>query len=562
MSSMPLDLGAWRHKSQFKRAVVPAKSEQHRRRRSLRRARRAFALARVRRQRQQKRQQRRAARKRELGYVWPEIRLQKYWETFVGLRLHGHAYSPPLFHLTAEGWRPLRSNGRHHRLDNTQLRRHLSRDATLAAKWHPDLECNLAVIDIDTHDEDELDSTQLTLFGPEPGHSALDRLWRVRRAFPISLIIRSSKSDGLHVYVFFDRFHRAAVVRESVIARLAHVGLKPAPGHIEVWPSNQNLRLPLGAGSCIVEVDPERTNHLRPTYARFDSRRHLHRQPHLDISHAYEFARSNRVPLPWTLPPRPTNRRLRKNEPTIQPALPQPARAPSDPTHNRLLKGAEYRAEVAQIQHGARTGMRRNDAEKLLFSLYVVRGLDHATALKQFEHWLRTADHTSRDLTGKAKESCIRSMITSAPKTLDRLDRGIEAGRLVRGVHMKRQPGAASLEAMVTKAKRRATKHDLHYKKYLRTKHNKAPDRKFVRGLDVSGPLIRAVALFLSLCRCEERGRFGPITAIRAQWHALKALVGDYYTDVVQILEEGEVLVLAEEAAQDNSRLYDLHLPT
>ena len=75
------------------------------------------------------------------------------------------------------------------------------------------------------------------------------------------LLVRSSSSRGVHVYLFFERPYSAADVNEVVSTRVDALLGKEVD---KLFPSQQALRLPFGSGSCIVEDD---STALVPRYA-------------------------------------------------------------------------------------------------------------------------------------------------------------------------------------------------------------------------------------------------------------------------------------------------------
>ena len=71
----------------------------------------------------------------------------------------------------------------------------------------------------------------------------------------ISTLYRSSDSDGWHVYLFFDDWHQSHDLEETLKTWLRANGYEIKNGVLEVFPSNNGLRLPMQSGFAWLDAN-------------------------------------------------------------------------------------------------------------------------------------------------------------------------------------------------------------------------------------------------------------------------------------------------------------------
>jgi hypothetical protein len=303
-----------------------------------------------------------------------------------------------------DGWYPQRweDTGRAKRITPRVLDAHLSGSATIAATWtlYPFHFTRHAVIDLDVHDED---------------HERLHyQLGAVQDALGDLVLIRSSSSRGLHCYLFLDQTEEADRVRPVIAARLERASVRLRPGHVELYPDYRPLRLPLGRGSCILDehtFEPLAATERRWTARNGTCRTALVRDVPNSILLLERLASERRhklTDLARTLVDVPASGVTLFNE-----QLPRRVVALDAPAPGELPPAGRYRGGYDR-----------------LFNLRFRLGLPREEARQAYEEWLRTAPHTSRDLTGPHRERTIRRMLRDADRALDRWDQDIAAGRM------------------------------------------------------------------------------------------------------------------------------------
>lgn len=302
-------------------------------------------------------------------------------------------------------------------LDDTVIRRHLTKSIPVAVVW-PDL-VDCVELDVDAGDD------QLEVL-----HEATWALGRERGVR--GLVFQSSTSGGLRYRVPLVGFHLAADLRERTVDALERYGLEVVPGVLEVWPARQPLRLPFGAGSDLWNVSLS-----KPLTGKLDAARRLHRNPGAGIEEWAHLSVQRRVEVEKVLGPRlvVVSGGGSGSEFPSRACSPLPSLAPPDaPKTHAAKKNPSHWEKVEVVERGARLGRRNSDAGFMVLHWYVVLGLDRGEVRRRYEAWLTTGAHTSRDLTGSGRERVIHRMLGDLDRELDRLDDGVRAGRWVRGL--------------------------------------------------------------------------------------------------------------------------------
>ena len=309
------------------------------------------------------------------------------------------------------------------------VEQHLLGKQLYAVRWHLDRHAffgstNFAVIDLDFHEELE---------------ELVQRLGDVEAALgPIPyVLIRSSSSSGFHLYVFFDEYVATARVRDTLVSLLARFGLKVRKGYIEVWPDNHALRLPLGRGSCIINPDT-----FEKQAAYLDKGNRLRRDIGASVKLLWDLAEKARGPFadlearasgaPVVIEPVPVSGvALQRMQDRVAGA------------RGLALKGKDYWDDIEASELGiSGPGLRFDQARRRVSHLRIVKELPPHEVMREFERWLRTGQHRSRDLQ-QDREGTIRKMLADARSYLAYLERAIQAGRLTPGMSRKHAPKAA-----------------------------------------------------------------------------------------------------------------------
>jgi hypothetical protein len=284
---------------------------------------------------------------------------------------------------------------------------HLRGKALYASVWRlKEQRVRTVVIDLDN-------KTQR----PDPGWRSAQRDFNARFAAVLAalaparpLIIRSSSSGGLHLYLFLRRPYRAERVRQVVAARLREQGIDLIDGQVELWPNNRPLRLPLGQGSHLLDA------RFRLQHARRSGSRIVRDVP-ASIQALVVHAEANSVSL------RSLGVDLYKRESLAKTEVKRTAAV-------RTGGGASYRDDILASEDGIpQHHTRWRIVNRRLFHLRVERGLSHADALIEFGRWLRDEHHVSRDLE-RDRDGTIRSLLKFADGCLAGLDARITRGDL------------------------------------------------------------------------------------------------------------------------------------
>jgi hypothetical protein len=349
---------------------------------------------------------------------------------------------PLMFLKLRGGWRAAkqRRTGALTRLSDYYLEKHLRGHLMVGARWRldEDFAVRLAVIDVDADRRVRSRSRRRSPFNVRV------RAIRVALRGIGHLAIRSSSSTGVHFYIFLDRAYPAPRVRAALQSLLEAAELRIAPGEIEIWPSRQPLRLPLGRGSCILD----RT--LRPMFAEHDAAGRLRRDVLHGVVYLNKYGEKHQVSLrrlerashDGHAKGGVTHKRSNVEDVHAQKATRSPGGNPA-PT----ARLHTYRDLVAAAQRGvSEPGRRFEEASRLVWDLRVAQGLPPATALLKFNEWLDHGEHHSDDLERDPAGTRAR-MKKDAERYLAHLERRIAAGELWPG--RGGGPGAVSLLAVV-----------------------------------------------------------------------------------------------------------------
>lgn len=324
------------------------------------------------------------------------------------------------------GWRASkRDDDSASRLSLARLRKHLDGKA-VAPKWSLRQTHNRIVFDLDAR-------------GPGGLVSAWERMCRVLHAIGLTpedvLIIRSSASWGLHVYVFLTDWTSGARIRRLVVEQLAHHGIGIAPGEIEVWPANNYLRAPFGPGSFVLSPG------MLPMFAEPDRAGRFRRDLQTEISHAVIFAREHRHDLRALT--RDANRdplTARHHENggsyqiiTVTNYPPDPPKVPA-PAHGPPIKGSEYKARVRQLMRGVPGHGLRNatllELGRVVFG-YMAHDEDEGTQI--LTDWIDNGVHISKDFE-RSPDRTRRTMKAAIPKIYAYIQRAIAKGDIIPGL--------------------------------------------------------------------------------------------------------------------------------
>lgn len=402
-------------------------------------------------------------------------------------------------------------------LSALHIRRHLLGEITVGLCWP-------SVVD---RFEFDLDHKRDPVTRQRPAQSPMARLALLQRVLDTraGVVWRSSSSGGWRWTVRLDREVDAVELRKRMIEKLNEAGVQLRPGHIELWPAASSCRLPLGAGSYILESESDFATPCAFTYgnaarpvrnlarsvAVFNEQTNAERFDYDTLSQARVS-----VAVPAAFDPCPTIYVEKKGA--------QRGAAEQAPTSCTRARSA-YWDNFDIIKQGARDGRRVRDGYDFLFASYIAQGLDRQETLTAYEHWLETAAHTSKDLTAH-RDATVRAMMSAAPKTLDDFDTQLAEGTLTRGSGRKRAHPGVALQTII--AERKAA--DSKQWRAVATAKLTDDDRKLVAG-ESDAWLRGCLEVLIGLLRHVELDHGTMPTSMTMSVRALKAIAGGRMRD-------------------------------
>lgn len=457
-------------------------------------------------------------------------------------------------------------------LDNYTLHRHLLGNLMVAARWHPSDLVSCIVFDIDV---------ARTRFSPRARtgcvlDSVRKRLDALRRALaPCELqAIRSSGSGGVHAYLFLTKPRRGDVVRSVVIERLCAASIKIRPGQLEVWPANQVLRLPLGQGSYLLAAD------MTPICATVKAQGVFRNVP-ASIDHLASFKRRHAVSLDsLRVSTTPSLRVDQDSSGKIERSTPRkPSRQrrrgssvrPPTMSHHDDTE-VSFRDDIEASHDGiSEYGARYRQASRRVYWLRVTRGLAPDETLQEFERWLRTGSHTSKDLESDRRAEVIRGMLRDAGSYIAQLNRRIASGDLTPGTggrmamsalvnHLRGEHGRGWREV----ARAALTVKDIEAVQHLPA--NVRPSVEVVHGLlrmaaARFGKSTFQISMAARTLQTIAGGRTRPV--VDAEGRRVRQLAVSAYKGVLRILERLGVASLTTDAQLGKrARIFEITLPS
>jgi hypothetical protein len=237
---------------------------------------------------------------------------------------------------------------------------------------------------------------------------------------PPDQAVRSTLSKGVHVWFWLREQMAINPLRARVQRLMAQEGLQEESGQIEIFPSaGRRLRLPLGPGSVLLDEN------LDPQHVVLDHRGRHHRD---SVASIWQIVASARKLCTLPAPSAQTSiltggsALVTGREETNRP---YPANEGNGPN-------SAWDEDIRSIARGVTApGRRFEESRRLLFDLFIRRGLSFDEALAIFERWLVEGQHRSKDLAANP-ERTIGQMLREARARLRSLQSRLDAGTLTR----------------------------------------------------------------------------------------------------------------------------------
>jgi hypothetical protein len=352
--------------------------------------------------------------------------LERYVDLFdVRRNIAFHQYGGPMGARFVSGWfQPKREDGSPKRLVEYHLLSHLTGGSPIAI-GRPDA-ASVIIVDIDNHGNSRV------------GQTVFERYVAVDDAFRNAphLVIRSSRTMGVHVYYFLDRAIPVDELNSRVTNHLvASVGpLKK--GILELYPQpGTQIRLPLGRGSMVLD------EYLAPITRRFRE----------SFFRALRDGRELRHRLDDLAPRRePVHGRGVADRGVREVVVELSSEKTATEKRSRNATNAHHAAVAACEQGVSAPGQRHREGLLLLWDLRIRRGMIKPQCIAAYDNWLTQGAHQSKDLTGPKREQFISQMRKNAVRYIDHLEQRLAEGSLREG-----RPQVFSLASIISSLRHR-----------------------------------------------------------------------------------------------------------
>lgn len=228
------------------------------------------------------------------------------------------------------------------------------------------------------------------------------RARKVLKAFPGSLVFRSSASKGLHVYYFLEKNIRNTKFERLIRRRLDFFGIEARPGLCEIFPQEvKPLRLPLGKGSFLLdEINLKPLHETLLEELRLVKRKLIyHSVTELFLPDEYFEKRTLAGTEPLT---RPVAGEIINGEvsQTVSENTTGSSHLQNDLPYDpsSTLKGKEFKEFIEYVlRFGIETEGTRFEIQKKLIYHFWSQGLSEEMTFQKVRDWYLSFDHNSKD---------------------------------------------------------------------------------------------------------------------------------------------------------------------